>query len=635
MERCIMFVKLNSKNLKKLCSLALAGTITMSLTGCNRTVVDTQYGFDKALILGDDSAIILDVAKWYDYSGEQLQLTTDDNMVVLTSSFDTNPFYGNSSDYSVQTVATNAISEDGDLYDLSKKTETSLYNKEFFDTNWVFNRTVLFNGNNALILPVSDWKDYEGEQVQVITDGKLVLNLCSFNSKLIFDVYSDTKASDFAKWYVGEDGNVVDLSASAANSSGFNYTLVDTKYGFNKAIVMKDDAIVILPIDKWCDYEGEQLQLEITDGPTMVTDSYHTILVNDIESELKADQIAEYLCPNGKITDLSAKYKYDTQIYFNGTILDLNNGFTKGIFSNDNTASAVNIDKWNDYEGEQLQIKLDTGDVILASSMLLNLMNGGSKDINASTLVDMYTTSDKVVDYVNGDCSSSLYNKYVFDTEVKFTYALKVVDGNVTIIPLKEWEDFYNTDGKKKKRKSPFEKSPNSADIYEEVKVIVDLLTDDDEKEDSPNCEQLQLTLPDGSVIVTTAYDTVLVNNKTDIKELAEMFRGTDGVISDLTPYVGEPNVSAWNKTLWDTKYNFGYAIFNNESTSQVFPIKEWKDFKEGEQLQLKLNDDTGFLTSFVNTTLVYTKTDGLEETLAAAFNGTLDQDKPAIKVYE
>ncbi len=630
-----MFVKLNSKNLKKLCSLALAGTITMSLTGCNRTVVDTQYGFDKALILGDDSAIILDVAKWYDYSGEQLQLTTDDNMVVLTSSFDTNPFYGNSSDYSVQTVATNAISEDGDLYDLSKKTETSLYNKEFFDTNWVFNRTVLFNGNNALILPVSDWKDYEGEQVQVITDGKLVLNLCSFNSKLIFDVYSDTKASDFAKWYVGEDGNVVDLSASAANSSGFNYTLVDTKYGFNKAIVMKDDAIVILPIDKWCDYEGEQLQLEITDGPTMVTDSYHTILVNDIESELKADQIAEYLCPNGKITDLSAKYKYDTQIYFNGTILDLNNGFTKGIFSNDNTASAVNIDKWNDYEGEQLQIKLDTGDVILASSMLLNLMNGGSKDINASTLVDMYTTSDKVVDYVNGDCSSSLYNKYVFDTEVKFTYALKVVDGNVTIIPLKEWEDFYNTDGKKKKRKSPFEKSPNSADIYEEVKVIVDLLTDDDEKEDSPNCEQLQLTLPDGSVIVTTAYDTVLVNNKTDIKELAEMFRGTDGVISDLTPYVGEPNVSAWNKTLWDTKYNFGYAIFNNESTSQVFPIKEWKDFKEGEQLQLKLNDDTGFLTSFVNTTLVYTKTDGLEETLAAAFNGTLDQDKPAIKVYE
>ena len=630
-----MFVKLNSKNLKKLCSLALAGTITMSLTGCNRTVVDTQYGFDKALILGDDSAIILDVAKWYDYSGEQLQLTTDDNMVVLTSSFDTNPFYGNSSDYSVQTVATNAISEDGDLYDLSKKTETSLYNKEFFDTNWVFNRTVLFNGNNALILPVSDWKDYEGEQVQVITDGKLVLNLCSFNSKLIFDVYSDTKASDFAKWYVGEDGNVVDLSASAANSSGFNYTLVDTKYGFNKAIVMKDDAIVILPIDKWCDYEGEQLQLEITDGPTMVTDSYHTILVNDIESELKADQIAEYLCPNGKITDLSAKYKYDTQIYFNGTILDLNNGFTKGIFSNDNTASAVNIDKWNDYEGEQLQIKLDTGDVILASSMLLNLMNGGSKDINASTLVDMYTTSDKVVDYVNGDCSSSLYNKYVFDTEVKFTYALKVVDGNVTIIPLKEWEDFYNTDGKKKKRKSPFEKSPNSADIYEEVKVIVDLLTDDDEKEDSPNCEQLQLTLPDGSVIVTTAYDTVLVNNKTDIKELAEMFRGTDGVISDLTPYVGEPNVSAWNKTLWDTKYNFGYAIFNNESTSQVFPIKEWKDFKEGEQLQLKLNDDTGFLTSFVNTTLVYTKTDGLEETLAAAFNGTLDQDKPVIKVYE
>ncbi len=631
-----MLVKLNSKNLKKLCSLALAGTITMSLTGCNRTVVDTQYAYDKALILGDDSAIILDVAKWYDYSGEQLQLTTDDNMVVLTSSFDTNPFYGNSSDYSVQNVATNAISENGDLYDLSKRTEISLYNKELFDANWAFNRTILFNGNNALILPVSDWKDYQGEQVQVISDGKLVLNLCSFNSKLIYDVYSDTKASDFARWYVGEDGNIVDLSDSAANSSSFNYTLVDTKYGFNKAIVLKDDAIVILPIDQWCDYEGEQLQLEITDGPTLVTDSYHTILVNDIESELKADKIAAYLCPSGKVTDLSAKYSYDQQIYFNGTIWDLCNGFSTGIFSNNNSAVAVNVDKWNDYEGEQLQIKLDTGDVILASSMLLNLMNGGNEEINASTLVDMYITSDKVTDYVNGKYNSELYNKYVFDTEVKFTYALKIVDGNVTIIPLKEWKDFYNTDGKKKKRKSPFEKSPNSADIYEDVKVIVELLTeDDDEKKDSPNCEQLQLTLPDGSVIVTTAYDTILVNNKTDIKELAEMFRGVDGVISDLTPYVGEPDVSSWNKNLWDTKYDFDYAILNNESTSQVFPIKEWKDFKEGEQLQLEFSDETGFLTSFVNTTLVSTKTDGLEETLAAAFNGTLNQDKPVIKVYE
>ena len=635
-----MFVKLNTKNLKKLCSLALAGTITLSLTGCNRTVVDTKYGFDKALILGDDSAIILDVAKWYDYSGEQLQLTTNDNLVVLTSSFDTNPIFGSSSNYSTLEIAENAISENGDLYNLSNSDQASLYNKELFDANWGFNRTILFNGNNALILPVDDWKDYEGEQVQVITDDKLVLNLCSFNSKLIYDAESDTKASDFAKMYVGEDGNVVDLSTSSTESSRFNYTLVDTKYGFNKAIVLKDDAIVILPIDKWCDYEGEQIQLEITDGPTMVTDSYHTILVNDIESELKADKIAEYLCPSGKITDLSAKYHYDNQIYFNGTIWDLNNGFSAGIFSNDNVAAAVNVDKWDDYEGEQLQIKLDSGDVILASSMLLNLINGGSKDINASTLASMYMTSDKVSDYVNGKYESELYNKYVYDTEVKFTYALKIVDGNVTIIPLKEWKDFYNTDGKKKKRKSPFERSPYSAGMYDNVKDIIDLFTEDEddedkEKEASPNCEQIQLTLPDGSVIVTTAYDTVLVNNKTDIKELAEMFRGPDGVISDLTPYVGEPDVAFWNKSLWDPNYKFNYAIFSNEASSQVFPIKGWLDFEEGEQLQLTFSDDTGILTSFVNTSLVYTQTEGLEETLAAAFNGTLDQEKNAIKVYE
>ena len=66
-----MLIKINSENVKKLkhggkraASLVLGGVLAASLlTGCNRTIVDTKYGFDKALILGDDTSIIVDVAE--------------------------------------------------------------------------------------------------------------------------------------------------------------------------------------------------------------------------------------------------------------------------------------------------------------------------------------------------------------------------------------------------------------------------------------------------------------------------------------------------------------------------------------------------------------------------------------------
>ena len=98
-----MLVNFNSEKVKKLNNninlskkAILSGTLSISLllSGCNKTVFDTKYGFNKSLIFGDDSAIVLDVKQWKDYSGEQLQLITNDNFALLTSSFDTNCFYG-------------------------------------------------------------------------------------------------------------------------------------------------------------------------------------------------------------------------------------------------------------------------------------------------------------------------------------------------------------------------------------------------------------------------------------------------------------------------------------------------------------------------------------------------------------
>lgn len=604
-----MLIKVNTTNIKKqkskklkLSSFLLCGLLSTNLlTGCNRTVFDTKYGFDKALILGDDTSIIANVINWKDYEGEQLQFVTSDGLIILSSSFDTNCFYGSSTNYSIEKVAKNAISSEEEIYTIGEEQEKTTFNLDLLDTNWKFNKSITFNGNNALILPVAEWKDYEGEQLQIITPDGLIANLCSYNSKLINDEFSNTKAQDFASYYVGNDGNVTDLSTNVKINGAFNKDIIDTKLGFNKAIIIKDNSVLILPISKWCDYEGEQLQLQIENGPLVVTAAYDTILINDISSTTKALDIAKSLSSN--VIDLSADYTYDSPIIYNGTIIDLNYGFTNGIISNDNSATALKINKWCDYEGEQLQIELPNGDVILTSSIFLDLLNGGTSSLNATSLAGDYINENgKLIDKSNGNYESSVYNTYLLDTELKFQYALKVINGNVTIIPLKKWQDFANTNGNK-------------------------------DKENSPNCEQLQLILPDKTAIVTTAYDTILV--KTDnIMDIAELFRGAEGVINDLTSYVGQPDVSGWNISLFDTKYHFSYAIFNNDSSTQIFPISKWRDYSEGEQLQLQFSDNTGFLTSFVNTTLVDPQTENIENIIAASFSGQLQENNKLVKKY-
>ncbi len=605
-----MKVKINSENIRKLGkkwkragSLILTGALICTLlTGCNRTAFDTKYGFDKTVIFGDDTATIMYVKQWKDYSGEQLQFITDDNFVMLSSSFDTLALYGTSSKHSAEEIARGSITANGEVNNLNTDDgKNPNFNKDLWDSQWSFNKAVTFNGNKAVVLPVGEWKDYSGEQLQVITTDGLVLNLCSYNSKLIYDSESTTKAEDFASMYVGQDGTVTNL-AEGNDSKEFNYDWIDTKWGFNKAIILKDDSVVIIPIDKWCDYEGEQLQLTITNGPVIVTAAYDTILVNDIESKTKAIDIAKSLTSD-KVVDLAAGIVYKDNITYNGTLVDFQYGYSNAIISNDNSSAALKIEQWCDYEGEQLQIKLPNGDIVLTSSMLLDLVNGGTDIINASEISKHYISeSGKNTDKSNGDHTNSGLNKDLWDTELRFNYALKVVDGNVTIIPLKKWEDFANTDGNK-------------------------------DKADSPNCEQFQLILPDGTAIVTTAYDTVLVKTS-NVMALAELFRGPEGVISDLTQHVGEPNVSGWNFSLFDTRYHFDHAILNNGETHQVFKVNEWRDYSEGEQLQVHLNDNSGFLTSFVNTTLVSTENSKLPEILAHAFSGTLEEDLGLVKKY-
>ena len=59
------------------------------LTGCgNKDMLDFNYTYDRAIIqLVNGEVVEVEIDKWTDYDGEQLQIISKDGTIYLTSSF--------------------------------------------------------------------------------------------------------------------------------------------------------------------------------------------------------------------------------------------------------------------------------------------------------------------------------------------------------------------------------------------------------------------------------------------------------------------------------------------------------------------------------------------------------------------
>ena len=64
---------------------ALATALTLS--GCNREILDMNLEFNRALVKWPDGTVKeLNIRKWRDYEGEQIQVKAMDGKVYLISS---------------------------------------------------------------------------------------------------------------------------------------------------------------------------------------------------------------------------------------------------------------------------------------------------------------------------------------------------------------------------------------------------------------------------------------------------------------------------------------------------------------------------------------------------------------------
>ena len=74
--------------MKKIVAIILAALMVLSLSGCNKQIIDLTYGFDKAIIsLPNGKVVEGKVDSWNDYEdGDQIQVQIDGVTYLVHSS---------------------------------------------------------------------------------------------------------------------------------------------------------------------------------------------------------------------------------------------------------------------------------------------------------------------------------------------------------------------------------------------------------------------------------------------------------------------------------------------------------------------------------------------------------------------
>ena len=128
MEKKSKVKNLNIKN--KAMAMAATGVLaTVVLTGCNQQVMDVKLKFNKAIIFREDTATIVEVKKWNDYDGEQLQIITPDGLIIITSSYDTKLINDENSEIKAEDVARSIGGDDIEIRYLEKHEKENVKSK--------------------------------------------------------------------------------------------------------------------------------------------------------------------------------------------------------------------------------------------------------------------------------------------------------------------------------------------------------------------------------------------------------------------------------------------------------------------------------------------------------------------------
>lgn len=201
-------------NVRKTCTaLALAGTLGLSLTACNKQVVDFNKSFNVAIEPNGDSISVVPITKYADYQGSQVQFVTTDGLVVLSSTHQLQLMKANSEN--ALTSYTSHLVDDNDTinYYSTDVEYGDSFNKTIIDLQFVFKKAIILKGDSAIIMDIDTWKDYEeDDKIQIrLEDGTCILTDAA-NIKLL-DVRNapEDAALNYATSLVGDKEKVKEL----------------------------------------------------------------------------------------------------------------------------------------------------------------------------------------------------------------------------------------------------------------------------------------------------------------------------------------------------------------------------------------------------------------------------------------
>ena len=164
-------------------------------------------------------------------------------------------------------------------------------NRDMLDTNKSFSFALIVadDHESGLALGLSKYKNYEGEQQQLILDDGTVLLTSSYNTTLVRNKTSLTM-KEYAEGYLQEGAEITTISKES--KKGFNKDILDTQFTYDKAICLEGNNAVIYNISQWTDYEtDDQIQLKLEDDSYVLVGIPDVILVRE-GKDYTAEQIA-------------------------------------------------------------------------------------------------------------------------------------------------------------------------------------------------------------------------------------------------------------------------------------------------------------------------------------------------------
>lgn len=206
----------NLKVSKKIACLGLVGSFSLStLAGCgNKQILDFNKSFNVVIEKNDENLSVAGIKAYSDYSGSQVQFVTEDNLRVVTSTFQTQLIKAENEEVINNYTSKLAKEENIIRYDTLQGTaidySANSWNKDVIDMNDTYNKAIILSNEMATIVELNTWKDYEDDKIQVkLKDGTCILTNVD-KIKLINDEEAENDSlKNYAISLVGSEDKVV------------------------------------------------------------------------------------------------------------------------------------------------------------------------------------------------------------------------------------------------------------------------------------------------------------------------------------------------------------------------------------------------------------------------------------------